>query len=139
LVGALGLGLYLIAFRLGLSVQIAAVTAALFWWTPALLVAEAARNALVEEVVILGFFLHRTAQAGVRPGTAVVVAALIRGTYHLYQGFGGFVGNFAMGLFFGWLYLRWRRTGPFVAAHFLIDAVAFLGYLALRGRADWLP
>ena len=66
-------------------------------------------------------------------------SAVVRGSYHLYQGFGGFVGNVVMGLLFGWLYLRWRRTMPLVAAHTLIDAVAFVGYALLRGKVSWLP
>lgn len=138
-VGSIGLAFYLIAYQLGLSVQIAAVTAERFWWTTPMLLADAAQNALVEEVVILGYFLHRTRQAGVAPSTAIVGAAVIRGAYHLYQGFGGFIGNLAMGLFFGWLFTRWRRTTPFVIAHFAIDAVAFVGYLYLRGTLAWLP
>jgi len=64
---------------------------------------------------------------------------LLRGTYHLYQGFGGFVGNLVMGLIFGWLFLRWKRTAPMVIAHFLIDAVAFVGYVYLQGHVSWLP
>lgn len=138
-VGAVGLGFYLLAYQLGISVQIAAVTAVQFWWTTPLLLLEALQNAVLEEVVILGFFLHRTRQAGVSATTAVVGAAVIRGTYHLYQGFGGFIGNLAMGLLFGWLYVRWGRCLPLVVAHFAIDAVAFVGYLYLRGQVSWLP
>ena len=36
----------------------------------------------------------------------IVTSALIRGSYHLYQGFGGFVGNVVMGVIFGWFYTR---------------------------------
>ena len=32
------------------------------------------------------------------------------GPTHLYQGFGGFVGNVVMGLLFGWVYTRTRRA-----------------------------
>jgi membrane protease YdiL (CAAX protease family) len=139
LVGTIGLGFYLLAYAAGISVQIAAVTAEQFPWTVPVLLGEALQNAVLEEVVILGYFLHRCTQAGLRPPVAVGAAALIRGAYHLYQGFGGFIGNAVMGLFFGWLFLRWRRTTPFVIAHFLIDAAAFVGYLYLRGRVSWLP
>lgn len=138
-IGGAGLGLYLIAYQLGLSVQIAAVTAEQFWWTTPVLLLIAAENALLEEVVILGYFLHRARQAGMSDGAAVAISSLIRGAYHLYQGFGGFVGNLIMGLIFGWLWLRWRRTWPFVIAHFLIDAAAFVGYLYLRDTVSWLP
>ena len=34
-------------------------------------------------------------------------SAVLRGSYHLYQGFGGFVGNIVMGLVFGRV---WQRT-----------------------------
>ena len=33
-------------------------------------------------------------------------ARFIRGSYHLYQGFGGFLGNLVMGVVFGWFYTR---------------------------------
>jgi membrane protease YdiL (CAAX protease family) len=139
IVGSIGLAFYLLAYRLGISVQIAAVTAERFWWTTPMLLASALENALLEEVVILGFFLRRCQQANVPTGWAIAASALIRGTYHLYQGFGGFIGNLAMGVLFGVLFTRWQRTVPFVVAHFLIDAAAFIGYLYLRGAVDWLP
>ena len=59
---------------------------------------------------------------------------MIRGSYHLYQGFGGFVGNMIMGVIFGLIYLRWKRVGPLVVAHTMLDVVAFVGY-ALRRAA----
>ena len=65
--------------------------------------------------------------------------ALLRGSYHLYQGLGGFVGNLAMGLLFGYLFRRWGRVMPFVVAHTLLDVGAFVGYAVLAGRVDWLP
>jgi membrane protease YdiL (CAAX protease family) len=69
----------------------------------------------------------------------VATSALVRASYHLYQGIGGLLGNLAMGVLFGWLFLRWGRVMPLVVAHALIDIVAFLGYAALAGRVDWLP
>lgn len=137
-VGGAGLVFYVLAFRAGINVQVAAAQTA-HWWDWPLLLGQAAQNAVVEEVVILGFVLLRLEQAGVGFGRAVVVSALIRGAYHLYQGFGGFIGNVAMGLLFGWLFRRWRRVAPMVVAHFLIDAVAFVGYAALAGHVGWLP
>ena len=138
-VGGTGLAFYLLAFRSGLSVQIAAVQISGSWWEWPLVLAQALMNSVLEEVVILGFVLLRLTQAGLSPRWAVVIAALIRGAYHLYQGFGGFVGNLAMGLLFGWLFFRWRRVGPMVVAHFVIDAVAFVGYALLADQVDWLP
>jgi membrane protease YdiL (CAAX protease family) len=123
--GGIGLGFYLIAFQLGMNVRIAAVTTTREWWTPILLLASASYNAILEEVIVLAYFIHRT--------------ALLRGAYHLYQGFGGFLGNLAMGTVFALLYRRWNRVMPFVVAHLLIDATAFLGYYYLGGHVSWLP
>ena len=36
------------------------------------------------------------------------------------------------------VYLRTGRLWPLVIAHFLLDAVAFVGYAALRGQVSWL-
>lgn len=139
LVGGVGLVFYVWAFRAGFSVQIAAAEVTGAWWEWPLLLGQAAANSVLEEVVVLGFVVLRLEQAGIAPRWAVVISALVRAAYHLYQGFGGFVGNLAMGLLFGWLFLRWRRVGPMVVAHFLIDAVAFVGYALLAGQVDWLP
>ena len=68
----------------------------------------------------------------------ILTSALLRGSYHLYQGFGGFVGNAVMGVVFGWLYTRTRRVMPLVVAHTLLDVVAFVGYALLRERLTWL-
>jgi membrane protease YdiL (CAAX protease family) len=109
------------------------------WWTIPLLLLGALRSALLEEVIVCGYLLRRLDQLGWSPRKALAASALLRASYHLYQGFGGFVGNLALGLFFGRIYQRRRRTTPLVVAHFLLDAGAGLGYLALRGRLSWLP
>ena len=64
---------------------------------------------------------------------------MVRGSYHLYQGVGGLVGNMAMGVVFVLLYRRWGRVRPLVAAHALIDTIAFVGYALLAGKVGWLP
>jgi membrane protease YdiL (CAAX protease family) len=38
------------------------------------------------------------------------------------------IGNFVMGVAFGWCYRRWGRVMPLVIAHTLIDVIAFVGY-----------
>lgn len=138
-IGSVGLVFYLIAYNQGFSVRIAAVTLSGGWWNAAYPILYAAYNALVEEVIVLAYLLHRADQLGWKPWKALGSSAFLRGAYHLYQGFGGFVGNVAMGLVFGWLFRRWRRVMPFVIAHFLIDAVAFIGYALLGGKVSWLP
>jgi membrane protease YdiL (CAAX protease family) len=103
------------------------------------LIGAALQNAVLEEVVVLGFLMRRLTQLGWSPRATILTSALVRASYHLYQGIGGLLGNFAMGLLFGWLFRRWGRVLPMVLAHAAIDIVAFLGYAALAGRVAWLP
>ena len=86
----------------------------------------------------LGYLFARLRDLGWGTWQIIVGSALLRGTYHLYQGFGGFVGNLVMGLVLGLVYLRWRRVGPLVVAHTLLDVVAFVGYALVASRVDWL-
>ena len=104
-----------------------------------MLLLSAFQNAALEEVVVLGYLLSRLDRLGVRPSRAIAISALIRGSYHLYQGIGAFFGNAFMGAVFGILYRRWGRVTPLLIAHFLIDAVAFVGYALLAGHVSWLP
>ena len=137
--GGIGLVFYLAAYKLGMNVRIDAVTTDSTWWTPLLLLSSAAYNAILEEVIVLAYFLHRAAQIGWKPWQQVGGSALVRGAYHLYQGFGGFLGNLAMGAVFALLFRRWGRVMPFLWAHLFIDATAFLGYYYLHGHVSWLP
>ena len=93
---------------------------------------NAAQAALLEEIIVLGYLVTRLQQLSFSPVAAIVTAAVLRGSYHLYQGWGGFAGNLLMGLLFGVLFLRWRRTWPFVVAHFLLDVSAGVGFLLFR-------
>lgn len=138
-VGSVGVVFYLATFALGTNLTVVAQSLPGEWWQVPVLVLAAAENAVLEEYVVLGFVLVRLRQLGFGDTAAIGLAALLRGSYHLYQGLGGFVGNLAMGLLFGLLYRRWGRIMPFVVAHTLLDVGAFVGYAALAGRVDWLP
>jgi membrane protease YdiL (CAAX protease family) len=138
-IGVGGLIFYIVGVRLGLGVQIAASTLPGNWYDIPILLLRAAESALLEEIVVLGYFLHRMTQLGVSKPWAVTISAILRGTYHLYQGIGGFVGNLIMGIIFGWLFYKWRRAGPMIVAHFLIDAAAFVGYALMADKLGWLP
>jgi membrane protease YdiL (CAAX protease family) len=70
-----------------------------------------------------------------RPPAILATSALVRGSYHLYQGIGPFVGNVVMGLVFAEYYRRRRRTMPLVVAHTVLDVVAFVGYALIP--AEW--
>jgi membrane protease YdiL (CAAX protease family) len=137
-VGIPGLGLYLAARELGLNTTVSAANLQDVWWAVPVLVLAAAQNAVLEEVVMVGYLFTRWAQAGWSTAVIVVTSALLRGTYHLYQGFGGFVGNLAMGLLFGWVYTRTRRVMPLVIAHLVLDVAAFVGYTLVGPHVDWL-
>ena len=137
-IGIPGLGLYVLSRELGMNTSIAAANLVDVWWAVPVLVLAALQNAVLEEVVMVGYLFRRWAQAGWGVWQVILTSALIRGTYHLYQGFGGFVGNAVMGVVFGWLYARTRRVMPLVVAHTLLDVVAFVGYALLRERLTWL-
>jgi membrane protease YdiL (CAAX protease family) len=139
LIGGSGLGLYLIAFHLGVELNVVAESLPDIWWRIPVLLLSAFENAALEEVVVLGYLMSRLEKLGVRPSRAIAISAAIRGSYHLYQGIGAFFGNAVMGAIFGVLYRRWGRVTPMIIAHFLIDAVAFVGYALLAGHVSWLP
>jgi hypothetical protein len=139
LIGIPGLGVYLVARALGVSVTIAPTLLSDTWWRVPVLVASAAANSWAEEVVMVGYLLTRLRQLGWSENRALAAQSLLRGCYHLYQGLGGFLGNIAMGLVFGRLWQRTNRLWVLVGAHALIDVVAFVGYAVLRGRVGWLP
>jgi len=138
-IGGSGLGLYLIAYHIGVELNVVAENLPDVWWRIPVLILSAAQNAILEEVVVLGYLLTRLERLGVRPRWAIAISAVIRGSYHLYQGIGGFIGNAVMGALFGVLFYRWRRVTPMIIAHFLIDSVAFVGYAVLVGHVSWLP
>ena len=60
-------------------------------------------------------------------------ASVLRGSYHLYQGASAGFGNIVMGVVFGYFYHRTSKVWPLILAHFLIDAVAFVGYQLVPG------
>jgi membrane protease YdiL (CAAX protease family) len=138
-VGGTGLGFYLAAHAAGLNLTVVPEALPAVWWRSPVLLLSAAQNAILEEVLVAGYLLRRLRQLGWRDGRALALSAILRGSYHLYQGLGGFAGNLLMGLLFGRLYQRWGRVGPLIVAHTLIDAVAFLGYAYLAGHVSWLP
>ena len=138
-VGGSGLAFYLAVHALGADLTVVAEDLPDVWWRVPLLVLSAAQNAVLEEVLVGGYLLHRLRQLGWGDGRALALSAVLRGSYHLYQGLGGFAGNLVMGLLFGRLYQRWGRVGPFVVAHTLIDTVAFVDNPVLVRHLYWLP
>lgn len=139
LIGIPGLGLYLVARAAGLNLTVQPSTLTDTWWRLPVLILSAAGNAWAEEVLLTGYLLTRLRELGWSPNWSVLVSALVRGSYHLYQGIGGGVGNVVLGLVFGRVWQRTGRLWALVGAHTLIDVVAFLGYALLAGHLSWLP
>ena len=135
-IGIAGLAFYIFAVAIGINTQVRPANfAEAAWWTVPMLVARAFMNGILEEVVMIGYLFTRWAQRGGNMLHMIFISALIRGGYHLYQGWGGFFGNLVMGLVFGWLYLRIKRVMPLVIVHIILDLFAFLG----AGLLVYLP
>ncbi|WP_120519710.1 CPBP family intramembrane glutamic endopeptidase [Arthrobacter celericrescens] len=134
LIGIPSLGLYAAGRAMGITTAIIPSALDAYWWTVPVLILSAVRHAIVEEVIVVGYLLDRFGKFGWSMPLAIGLSALLRGSYHLYQGFGPFIGNAVMGLVFAWLYSRTRRVMPLVVAHALLDIVAFVGF-SLFGKA----
>lgn len=128
LIGIPGIGVYLAARALDVGVTVVPTALDAHWWTIPVLILWALRAGLGEEIVVVGYLFDRLEAIGWTPWLIIGAAALLRGTYHLYQGFGGFAGNLAMGIIFGLIYLRTKRLAPLIVAHVVIDITAFVGY-----------
>src|SRR3989304_2796170 len=127
-----GIGVYLGSVALGVNRFVVPVPPLGHWWTTPVLLLNAAEAALLEEVVVVAYLVTRLRQLGLTEIAAVGASALLRGSYHLYQGWGGFLGNVAMGLLFGFVFVRTRRAWPLGFAHFLLDVAAGVGCIAFR-------
>ena len=138
LIGLPGLGLYVAARALGLSAHVEPVELYDTWWRIPVLLITAFANGWAEEIIVVAFLLTRLRQLRVNPLAAMLASSLLRGAYHLYQGFSAGLGNVVMGLVFAYV---WRRTGrlwPLIIAHGIIDSVAYVGYALAAGHLGWL-
>jgi membrane protease YdiL (CAAX protease family) len=133
-VGLAGLGLYLGAVAIGVNRWVDPAPPLGHWWTVPQAFLNSAEAALLEEIVVVGYLITRLQQLRLTTVAVIAASALLRASYHLYQGWGGFLGNLAMGVLFGWLFVRTRRTWPLVVAHFLLDLTAALGFIGLHNR-----
>ena len=135
-VGIPGLGLYFGARALGISAQIVTNDLNAYWWTIPVLLLSALGAAVLEEFLVIGYLFDRLKKLGRSIWASIFISAGLRGSYHLYQGFGGFIGNFAMGVLFGYFYKRYGKLKPLVIAHFMLDAISFVGYSFVK---QYLP
>lgn len=138
LIGIPGLGFYLVGRALGADVTVLPTTISDTWWRLPVLVLYAAANAWAEETLVVGYLITRLRQLGQKENTSLAVSAVLRGSYHLYQGPGQFVGNMVLGLVFGRVWQRTNRLWPLIVAHSLLDVVSFVGSALLAGHVSWL-
>lgn len=138
-IGSTGIAFYLAARGLGFNLTVVPEALPDVWWKYPVLILSAVQNSVLEEVIVVGYLLRRLDQLGWSTGASLAASSVLRGSYHLYQGIGGFIGNMVMGVVFVYLYRRWGRVGPLVVAHSLLDIGAFVGYGLLAGKVDWLP
>jgi membrane protease YdiL (CAAX protease family) len=128
LIGLPGLALYAVGRAIGITVEVQASALTGAWWTVPVLILAALQNALLEEVIVVGYLMERLRELRWRTPAILVASAVLRGSYHLYQGIGPFFGNVVMGLVFAEYYRRRGRVMPLVVAHTVLDVVAFVGY-----------
>lgn len=126
IIGIGTLGVYAGGRALGITAEIQPANLGDHWWTIPVLILAAAKNGIVEEVIIFGFGAERLQRLGYGMWPIIISLAVFRASYHLYQGIGPFIGNVAMGIIFGWYFMRRGRLMPLVWAHFIIDAVGVL-------------
>lgn len=127
-IGLPGLGLYAVGRALGVTAHVVPSPIDAYWWTVPILILSALQNAVLEEVVVVGYLMTRLRQFGWDIRWTIAASALLRGSYHLYQGFGPAIGNVVMGVVFGYWFHRTNRVLPLIIAHTILDVVAFVGY-----------
>ncbi|GAA0996941.1 CPBP family intramembrane glutamic endopeptidase [Subtercola frigoramans] len=128
LIAVPGLAFYFLGRAIGITVDVKPDALSDYWWTVPVLVLSALRAALTEELIVVGFLYERLRRIGWGTWPIILVSAALRGSYHLYQGIGPFIGNVVMGVVFGWFYTRWGRTVPLVITHWILDIASFVGY-----------
>jgi len=93
-------------------------------YEPAVLV-ESIRTALVEEVIVCGYLLHRLRQLGWSDRKALTASMVVRSSYHVYGGVPLVAFTIVFGFVMGRFYQRSRRLTAIVATHALYDATLF--------------
>lgn len=136
LIGIPGLGLYALGRAIGQSVRITTNGLPDLWWSAVILLAAAAVAGLLEEVIVVGYLVTRLQDLRWGMPAIIMASALLRGAYHLYQGWPMALGNVVMGVVFAWVYIRTKRLAPLIVAHWLLDAVSFVGPEVLP--QEWL-
>jgi membrane protease YdiL (CAAX protease family) len=94
-----------------------------------LLAVSSIANGCAEELVCRAYLLSRFEQLLGSTVLAWLLSSLLFGSYHIYQGIGGFVAITTIGLIYGAIFCAIRRIWPIAIAHALQD---FISILALK-------
>ena len=140
LIGLPGLAFYALAVHLGASKVVVPSGLGEHWWTLPSLLLNAWANGVAEELIVVAWLATRLRQLNVRWPAIFAASALLRASYHLYQGISAGLGNAVMGLVFIEYFRRTGRVWPLIIVHGLIDTVAFAGYAIADGHLNlgWL-
>lgn len=130
LIGIPGIALYVVAVQLGLTAKVIPSSLGDYWWTPLVLFLAALRAGLLEEIVAVGFLIRKLQfiSPGISIFALVMISSLFRASYHLYQGYSAFVGNFVMGVVFALIFIKTGRVAPLIVAHTVMNTAVFIGY-----------
>lgn len=126
-IGLPGLALYAAGRAIGQTVRIDTSGLPDAWWAATILLFSAAVAGILEETIVVGYLVTRLQDMRWSATGAIIASALLRGAYHLYQGWPMALGNVVMGLVFAWYFHRTGRLGPLILAHWTLDAVSFVG------------
>lgn len=140
LIGLPGLAFYALAVHVGASKVVVPSGLDEHWWTLPALLLNAWANGVAEELIVVAWLVSRLRQLGARWPAIFLGSAVLRASYHLYQGVSAGLGNAVMGVVFVEYFRRTGRVWPLIIAHGLIDTVAFVGYAVADGTLNlgWL-
>jgi len=85
-------------------------------------------NSVAEELVMRAILIDRLQKLFGKTWIAILVPALLFGSYHIYQGVTGLVCATLMGVVFGIHYARYCRLLPLVIAHTICSIFSYAIY-----------
>jgi membrane protease YdiL (CAAX protease family) len=85
----------------------------------------AARSGLLEEIIVVGYLLHRLSQLGWDDEHALWASVAVRASYHLYGGLTLVAFTVVFGVIMVQVYKRTGRLWVLILAHFVWDAALF--------------
>lgn len=129
-----GIGIFLLA-RLASGVLLSCLlpkvhllyyknTHIIFHYNAVSIVAVCMVNPFYEEFFLLKYLFKRFKSYS--PWVTIIISALVRMSYHTYQGWLGVISLFSIGILFGFLYYKIKNLAPFIIAHIIFDFIALI-------------